>query len=578
MFLKFPSNLFTLLLAILISRSDSEELDPVVETNYGKLQGFTIDLENNEKADIFLNIPFAKPPVGELRFEKPQPPEPWTAIREAKSYGPACVPHVWSKGAFGKTNDINEDCLTLNVYRPNKKSASKNGYPVLVWVHGGGFGVGSAVETGYINVTNNFIPQDIIVVAIQYRLGPLGWISTGDSTLPGNLGYWDMTASLKFIHENIKNFGGNPEKVTVWGESAGSAAVLGLTLSPYSRDYVSQSIEMSGSVLAAWGSNEAVVEVTKELSTALNCSKEDSTTVKTCWKTKSVDEILEAVLKISPNRKEINVLKFQPRVDGDFFPEDYIELIKKAPQKPAMIGFTDAESALFTLIMDKLMPDFYVHYSKFQEFGSLNLTQFIREIVAPESLFRDKAKEVQEKLIDFYETREKPQDADYKFYLDRYTQIFSDTGFVIPALLTAKEKMENKWPVYLYQNEHYNKNSLPENLPVKGSMHAMEYFYLHGLSFFNILFDEDDKKFQEVLIQTVANFVKTGNPSLSSLEWPKLTKEHPLRYLSYKAEPEVKEPLLKEKFDFWTGLSKNYSYDIIRGVFVGKEEKGKEEL
>uniref|UniRef100_A0A914D3V9 Carboxylesterase type B domain-containing protein n=1 Tax=Acrobeloides nanus TaxID=290746 RepID=A0A914D3V9_9BILA len=317
--------------------------------------------------------------------------------------------------------------------------------------------------------------------------------------------------------------------------------------------------------------------VTKDLSEALNCDQQDSKTVKECLKTKSVDEILSAVLKISPSRKDINFSKFQPRVDNDFFPEDYTELIKKAPQKPAMIGFTDVESALFTLIMDHLMPDFYVPHDKFQGFGNSNLTQLIREIAA-ESIFGEKSKEVQEKLIDFYVNREKPQNADYKFYLDKYTQIFSDTQFIIPAILAAKEKRENKWPVYLYQNEHYNKNSFPEFMPVKGSLHGMEYIYLHGLNFANLPFDEDDKKFKKVLIETVANFVKSGNPSISSLEWPNLTKEHPLRYLRLKPEPEVKEPLLKDKFDFWTGLSKNYAYDIIRGAFVGKEKKGREEL
>lgn len=538
---------------------------PIVEIPLGKLQGFTIDLENNEKADIFLNIPYAKPPVGELRFEKPQLPEPWSGIREAKSYGPTSIPHDTYSG-WGVSEDVSEDSLTFNVYKPHKKSDSKDGYPVLVWVHGGGFNVGSVPQTGYEKLSKNLLPKGVIIVDFQYRLGPLGFLTMGDDVLPGNYGYWDMAAALKFIHANIKFFGGNPNKVTAWGISAGGAAVSALSISPHSRDYIHQTIEMSGSPLAAWASNERVLEVSKEFLKSLNIDTKNSHEVKKLLKEKPIEEILQAMKKTTKAEKGINFNHFQPHVDGDFFPEDYLELIKKSPPKPAIIGFTDVEAVLFTLAVGAEGTNF-IPYNQQPKFGEEDLKKFIHDYVAPKEKFGDKAGEVQEKLFEFYVLRNKPASADYKFYLERYAQLHSDTEFIVPVIWTALEKMKNGWPVYLYQNEHYNKTTFPEDAPVKGTLHGSEHVYLHEYILVPFEFDEDDKKFQNFLIESVTNFVHTGDPSSSSLNWPKITPDHNLRYARLKANPEVKEPLLEDRLDFWTGLAKNYSYNIIRGAF-----------
>uniref|UniRef100_A0A914EC32 Carboxylesterase type B domain-containing protein n=1 Tax=Acrobeloides nanus TaxID=290746 RepID=A0A914EC32_9BILA len=332
------------------------------------------DLENKEKASIFLNIPYAKPPVEELRFEKPQPPEPWDGIKEAKIYGPACFPHVIDPiSTRGRTVfNFSEDCLTLNVYAPHKTSDNEE-YPVLFWIHGGSFSIGSASQAGYIDVSNHFVTKGIIVVSVQFRLGPLE-VWQGDV----EVNRWNL-------------------------------------------DYIAGTIEMSGCLLAASGSNEAVVEVTKELAHALGCGHDDSMKIKECLKSKSIEEILEAVKVIRPARKGIHKSKFQPRVDGDFFPEDYLELVKKAPKKPSMMGFAEMESLYFTLLMyQPTIAELYIE--DYKTFGEESLKQFISEFVAPERVFGEKAQEVQKKLIEFYGNRGKPENTDYSFYLDRYTQ------------------------------------------------------------------------------------------------------------------------------------------------------------
>ncbi|VDM74910.1 unnamed protein product [Strongylus vulgaris] len=207
---------------------------PMLDLEPGKVQGFEYKTDNNDAAEIFLNIPYASPPIGELRFEKPQPVPPWQGIRNGTIFGPNCIQLVPSKHA-------SENCLTLNIIRP-KLNNQTTSLPILLWIHGGGYEVGSAFSFGYE-----------------------GFFSTGDKRMPGNLGLYDMTEALKFVHKNAKHIGGDPLRITVWGHSAGSAAAGQLILSPKSRDYIAQSIEMSGSPYGSWAIGAGVANNSLEL-------------------------------------------------------------------------------------------------------------------------------------------------------------------------------------------------------------------------------------------------------------------------------------------------------------------------
>ncbi|EYB92305.1 hypothetical protein Y032_0195g1472 [Ancylostoma ceylanicum] len=180
--------LLTLISCVLVASSQVIHLKP------GKVQGFEHITKNGDVAEVFLNIPYASPPVGELRFEKPTPPVPWNDIRDGTKFGASCHPIV--PEAVFPPEQPSEDCLTLNIIRP-KKEAPPSGFPILFWVHGGGYEIGSALFYGYKGFADIYIPSDIIVVTIQYRLGVYGFFSTGDSRIPGNLGLFDMAEALK---------------------------------------------------------------------------------------------------------------------------------------------------------------------------------------------------------------------------------------------------------------------------------------------------------------------------------------------------------------------------------------------
>ncbi|KAK5974291.1 hypothetical protein GCK32_009793 [Trichostrongylus colubriformis] len=207
-------DLFLLACALASSSAQILELTP------GKVQGFEYSTKGGDVAEVFLGIPYAAAPMGELRFEKPVPPKPWKRVHNGTEFGATCHPHT--RHAILPPNP-SEDCLTLNVIRP-KKAAPPGGYPILLWVHGGGYEIGSASLYGYKGFADIYIPHDIIVVTIQYRLGVYGFFSSGDSRIPGNLGLFDMAAAVKFVYENAGKIGADASRLTAWGLSAGGAA------------------------------------------------------------------------------------------------------------------------------------------------------------------------------------------------------------------------------------------------------------------------------------------------------------------------------------------------------------------
>uniref|UniRef100_A0AC34RNF2 Carboxylesterase type B domain-containing protein n=1 Tax=Panagrolaimus sp. JU765 TaxID=591449 RepID=A0AC34RNF2_9BILA len=158
-------------------------------------------------ANAFFGLPYAEPPLGELRHERPVPlKQSSTKVVEAFQFAPTCIMPL-------DLPNQSEDCLYVNVFTP-KQPAPKEGYPVLVFIHGGGFSYGSSRIYGGDGFMDNFVQQGIVVVTLQYRLHWFGFMTTGDDVFPGNIGLWDQNTALKFVHRNIKLFGGNPDEIT----------------------------------------------------------------------------------------------------------------------------------------------------------------------------------------------------------------------------------------------------------------------------------------------------------------------------------------------------------------------------
>ncbi|KAL1517860.1 hypothetical protein ABEB36_001568 [Hypothenemus hampei] len=225
-------------------------MGPVVKTLQGAVEGTQgTDLDGNH-FHKFLGIPYAKPPIGELRFKEPQAPSSWIGIRETIEESNPC----YQKNEYTQQYEGSEDCLYLNVFtRELPINEEYNLRPVMVWIHGGAF-------TGGSNSTKFYGPefllsQDVVLVTINYRLGFLGFLRFKDPqfNISGNMGLKDQVQALRWIKDNIQQFNGNPNNVTLFGESAGGASIHYHVLSPLSRDLFHKAIIQSGSALSPWG-------------------------------------------------------------------------------------------------------------------------------------------------------------------------------------------------------------------------------------------------------------------------------------------------------------------------------------
>jgi len=238
---------------------DIAEITPVSDPGTVRMTTSGEVIGSTDKHDTYAwrGIPFAAPPVGDLRWRAPQPVAAWEGRREALSFGPACI-QFWSRlsGMEGSAGEVagSEDCLTLNIWSPQDRSGPNRGpLPVMVWIHGGGNTVGAARTYAGDTLAGK---QDVVVVTINYRLGLLGWFShpaiRGTATDPtdasGNFGTLDTIAALDWISANIAQFGGDPSNVTVFGESAGGRNVYALMASPLAKGLFHKAISQSGSL------------------------------------------------------------------------------------------------------------------------------------------------------------------------------------------------------------------------------------------------------------------------------------------------------------------------------------------
>jgi len=216
-----------------------------VKTEQGKVQGKTI---NDGKVKAFLGLPYAAAPVGDLRWKAPEAAAKWKGERDATKFGAHCAQGPVFADMIFQDSGQSEDCLFLNVYTP-ADSTAKSKLPVMFWIHGGGYSGGASSEPRH---NGDFLPlKGVVLVTINYRLGVFGFLATADMAkeangAAGNYGLLDMVSALEWVKANIKNFGGDPANVTIFGESAGSFAVSTLMASPLAQGLFAKGIGESG--------------------------------------------------------------------------------------------------------------------------------------------------------------------------------------------------------------------------------------------------------------------------------------------------------------------------------------------
>lgn len=306
-----------------------------VKVKDGLLQGYLED-----GLTIYKGIPFAAPPVGDLRWRAPQPVAKWEGVKNVTQFAPA--PFQGGNPPLGKS----EDCLYLNIWSPAKKATDN--LPVLVWIYGGGFSFGATSEPTYTG--ENLAKKGVILVSIAYRVGQLGFLAhpelSAENThhVSGNYGLLDMIAGLQWIQQNIKAFGGNPNKVTIFGESAGGIAVSMLCASPLAKGLFHGAISQSGGSFGPYRSTTYPGENLKTLSFAEKQGLE--------FMEKAGAHSLAELRKMPADKLPMGfgMPGAWPIIDGYVIPDDQHTLYQKGQynQTPILIGYNSDEGASFS--------------------------------------------------------------------------------------------------------------------------------------------------------------------------------------------------------------------------------------
>jgi para-nitrobenzyl esterase len=461
------------------ARTQGAPMDQVVsatvEIAQGKLQGVAKD-----GVLRFNGIAYAKPPVGHLRWHMPQAPEPWAGVRDASRFGNIAPQVESASGAVlgGTPGTRSEDCLYLNVQTPACDGARR---AVMVWIHGGGFNTGA----GSVGTYNGkyIVPRgDIVLVTINYRLGAFGFLNLHDATggkLPGTgaEGLADQIAALKWVKENISAFGGDPDNVTIFGESAGGMSVGALLASPGARGLFHKAIPQSGASDIGY-TGDVSAKVARHLLEKLG----GTDPLEAPWET-----ILGIQKDILAAPREIGLgMPFAPTIDGTILPARAIECVAEGSAKgvPVMTGSTRDEWKLFTIAAANL-----------RNMDVDRLRKMTAKLVGEESC--DAVLEGNTNGSAF----------------DRWNQLMTDHTFFVPATRLLATQAAHA-PVFGYRFDWPS----PFMDGALGSCHALELGFTFGTfrvkgaaPFFGS--GEDAEALSDSMMDAWIAFAKSGNPS-----------------------------------------------------------------
>lgn len=355
--------------------------DEVIQLDQGKLIGSSMRTRNGREFKAFQGIPYAKSPTGDLRFKDPLPADPWIGVLNATTEPQLCIQRNLF---YYQQADIlvgSEDCLYINVYTPKiPKKGDRELLPVMVWIAGGGYFSGSGGLSLY--GPQYLLDKDIVLVTMNYRLGILGFLSTENDDLPGNYGMKDQVLSLKWVQKNINKFGGSPKKVTIFGQSAGSASVGLHLLSPMSKGLFHKAIMESGTPLNLWGVTPPgyAKRRASAVSTIAGCPEDPKQMLK-CLKELPA-KVLVNIYNSFFEWRNYPIINFMPvaenceRKKESFLCKYPLLDFKQISKVPVLMGMNTGEGGIFAsrmynatdLVYTELKEDFDHYVSSFLEY------------------------------------------------------------------------------------------------------------------------------------------------------------------------------------------------------------------
>ncbi|CAH1780157.1 unnamed protein product, partial [Owenia fusiformis] len=547
--------------------------DPVVKTKLGRVRG-TVHYAINSTKPVyaFYNIRYAEPPTHYNRFAKPTAARGWSGVRDATKLGHSCIENDAFYKPFAESYCDNriptkqrfdiysEDCLQLDVFTPNTKGK----LPVMFWIHGGGLSFGSGHT---YNGTALCTFTDLVVVSINYRTGHLGFLNSGDNQIPGNMGFLDQQMALKWTSENIHAFGGDPDRITIAGEGAGSWSVSAHLVSHGSKPLFKRAILQSGSILTDKLINDNPKERFDETVEKLDCKYETVMEQVQCLRMKSVEDIK----KIGNG----NMYMDWATVDGgQFFLEHPKDLYAKTDfsDKEVMVGVAEQEGyTFFQGTGDTQVADYT--YAHFLDEIKLGLSMLMKDDALTNKHLEKIAK------MYFKDNHSPKVESLYKV---KAVDIVGDFNMAFPALNLTDTIKANGGKTFFYVFTHDPSFIQPKRPEFVVSTHFDDVFFMFGTGFLDIwvdeekgyVFNEAEQEFSKQMMQYWANFAATGNPNDGDLpHWPEYDLEEE-EFAILKPRVSRSQMFSHKKYQFW----KKFMANIEKQRLKAKEQKEKDEL
>jgi para-nitrobenzyl esterase len=498
-----------------------------VETSYGTIEG-----KKDGAVTEFLGIPYAKPPVGELRWADPQPAEPWANVLKAKSKGHACIQYGVGLPAFYP----DEDCLTLNIWVPNTDGP----HPVMFWVHGGAQMGGSSNELQY-DGAKLAQAQNVIVVTVNYRLLVSGFFALpalgSSEAVTGNQAIKDLLLALQWVHDEITVFGGDPDNVTVFGESAGSTNTCALLATPKTQTptkLLHRAILQSGAcdtlgVMSLAQAQQEGADLLEELgcldvAEPLQCALD--VPISTIRDLKKANLFTAFGWRLDEWPFHIGLV-----VDGDLFPEDPLALLAQDSRgdTPILLGTNKDEGSLFAGFLSH--PDDAQGYAEFME-----------------SRYPDQGADIVQRYP--FENFDTAGQA--------HAEARGDFIMKCPTLNMARVYSQHN-PVWLYSLEQ-DVNSIvmelialgfKKNPPKLGTFHTADVGYLFEFPLLSAITRASDRTVRDTFQQAWGNFARTGNPNGDTVVYWEAFDSTRNNYLVINGEPENRDDFRQGACDYW---------------------------